>query len=203
MLEGLLPMLGLRGFAPLYGFVGSWLGIDPGMMLTVLGVIWAAQKIGKQLYNLAHLLVTNYLTSSIHVASTDDIYLHLMKWLASQPRMTDSRSLMVETASKTAWEDEDASTVARDRSGKYLNFSNQEARAPPLFVPAMGRHSFWWQGQFFKLHRKQESVFDDGAASGAAMFRDKEDLVISCLWRSPGTFVLVPFPTLPGSINTR
>ncbi|KXJ92856.1 P-loop containing nucleoside triphosphate hydrolase protein [Microdochium bolleyi] len=49
----------------------------------------------------------------------------------------------------------------------------------------MGRHSFWWQGQFFKLHRKQESVFDDGAASGATTFRDKEDLVISCLWRSP------------------
>lgn len=179
-------MLGLRGFAPLYGFVGSWLGIDPGMMLTVLGILWAAQKIGQQLFSLCRVIVTSYLMSSVHIASTDDIYLHMMKWLATQPRMTSSRSLMVETASKTAWEDdEDASKVARDRSGKYLNFSNQEARAPPLFVPAMGKHSFWWQGQLFTLHRKQESIFDDGAANGATTLRDKEDLVISCLWRSP------------------
>lgn len=179
-------MLGLRGFAPLYEFVGSWLGIDPGMMLTVLGILWAAQKIGQQLFSLCRLIVTSYLMSSVHIASTDDIYLHMMKWLATQPRMTSSRSLMVETTSKTAWEDdEDTSKMARDRSGKYLNFSNQEARAPPQFVPAMGKHSFWWQGQLFTLHRKQESIFDDGASNGASTFRDKEDLVISCLWRSP------------------
>ncbi len=67
--------------------------------------------------------------STIHVSSTDDIYLHLMAWLSQQPKMVNSRDLMAETVSKTAWEDEDESAVARDRSGLYLNFSNQEARA--------------------------------------------------------------------------
>ncbi|KAK5627323.1 hypothetical protein RRF57_003038 [Xylaria bambusicola] len=104
----------------------------------------------------------------------------------SQPRMVNSRYLMAETASKTAWEDEDESMVARDRSGLYLNFSNQEARARPQFIPALGLHSFWWKGQYFKLNRKKESVFDDGASSGGfGAFKDKEDLTISCLGRSP------------------
>ncbi|RYP90153.1 hypothetical protein DL770_003689 [Monosporascus sp. CRB-9-2] len=183
VVESLLPLLGLRGLAPLYGLVGSRLGIDPTNLLTALGLLWALNRLLRQLYHFCYGLVSEHLMSSVHVDSNDDIYLHLMKWLASQPRMVNSRSLTAETVSRTAWEDEDESNVARDQSGMYLNFSNQEARAPPQFVPAIGLHNFWWRGQYFRLHRKRESFFDD--ASGGSTFKDKEDLVISCLWRSP------------------
>lgn len=183
VVENLLPLLGLRGFAPLYGLVGSRLGIDPTNLLTALGLLWALNRLLRQLYHLCYGLVSEHLMSSVHVSSNDDIYLHLMKWLASQPRMVNSRSLTAETVSRTAWEDEEESTVARDQSGMYLNFSNQEARAPPQFVPAIGLHNFWWRGQYFRLHRKRESILDD--AGGGSTFKDKEDLVISCLWRSP------------------
>ncbi|RYP18586.1 hypothetical protein DL765_003871 [Monosporascus sp. GIB2] len=181
--ESLLPLLGLRGFAPLYGLVGSSLGIDPTNLLTALGLLWALNRLLRQLYHFCYGLVSEHLMSSVHVSSNDDIYLHLMKWLASQPRMVNSRSLTAETVSRTAWEDEDESNVARDQSGTYLNFSNQEARSPPQFVPAIGLHNFWWRGQYFRLHRKRESFLDD--AGGGPTFKDKEDLVISCLWRSP------------------
>ncbi|KAH9909866.1 BCS1 N terminal-domain-containing protein [Xylariomycetidae sp. FL2044] len=185
IVESLLPLIGLRGFAPVYGFIGSWLGWDPTFVLGAIGIMWAVNKLLRQVYHLVYGLVTEYLMSSIHISSTDDIYLHLMKWLASQPRMVNSRALTAETVSKTAWEDEDESNVARDLSGMYLNFSNQEARAPPQYVPAMGLHNFWWGGQYFRLHRKKESVFDDGGSGGWASLKDKEDLVLSCLWRSP------------------
>ncbi|KAI0436463.1 P-loop containing nucleoside triphosphate hydrolase protein [Xylaria telfairii] len=185
VVESILPLIGLKGFAPMYGFIGSWLGWDPTYLLSVLGFVWAANKLGRQIFYFLYGLVTEYLMSTIHISSTDDIYIHLMTWLSRQPKMVNSRALMAETVSKTAWEDEDESTVARDHSGLYLNFSNQEARATPQYIPAVGLHNFWWKGQYFRLHRKKESVFEDGSNGGISTFKDKEDLMISCLWRSP------------------
>ncbi|KAI1734700.1 P-loop containing nucleoside triphosphate hydrolase protein [Xylaria scruposa] len=184
VVESILPLIGLRGFAPMYRFLGSWLGWDPTFLLTVLGFVWAANKLVRQIFYFLYSLITEHLMSTIHISSTDDIYLHLMTWLSRQPKMVNSRALMAETVSKTAWEDEDESTVARDISGLYLNFSNQEARARPQYIPAIGLHNFWWKGQYFRLHRKKESVFEDGSG-GISTFKDKEDLMISCLWRSP------------------
>lgn len=132
IVESILPLVGLRGFAPFYQFLGSWLGWDPTVLLTALGFVWAANKVFQQLYSFLIGLVEEHLMSSIHVSSGDDIYDHLMGWLSCQPKMVNSRDLMAETVSKTTWDDEDESTVARDRSGLYLNFSNQEARMVSL-----------------------------------------------------------------------
>jgi mitochondrial chaperone BCS1 len=185
MIDSLLPLLGLRGLVPMYGLLGSWLGLDPTFLLTFFGIFWAGSRLFRQVHTIAAHFVAAHCMSTIHISSTDDIYNHIMKWLALQPRMINSRSLTAETESKTAWEDEDASNVSRDVSGVYLNFANQEAKAAPRYVPAIGLHSFWWKGTYYRLHRKQESVFDDGTSGGLAAFKDKEDLVLSCFGRSP------------------
>ncbi|KAI0116818.1 BCS1 N terminal-domain-containing protein [Daldinia grandis] len=182
--EGILTLVGLRGLAPIYGLIGGWLGFEPSNLLAMVGVLWALNKVLRQVYSFLYRAVTGYLMSSVHIMNNDDIYIHLMDWLATHPRMVNSRDVVAETASKRLWLDEDASDVARDRSGRYLNFSNQEARAPPFFSPAIGMHSFWWRGQYFQLNRKRESIFDESNMTGQ-MFRDQEDLIISCLWRSP------------------
>ncbi|KAJ9139401.1 BCS1 N terminal-domain-containing protein [Pleurostoma richardsiae] len=193
-LENLIPLLGSRNplvqiFMVLYQMIGRHTGLDPTALLTVFGFIWAANKLGRQIYHNLYGLVSTYMMSNVHISSSDEIYLHMMKWLALQPKMVNSRSLMAETPTKTAWEDEDDSNVletriSADGAGVYLNFSNQEAKSPPRFVPAMGLHSFWHQGTYFRLQRKQESFLDDGG-NGIQAFKDKEDLVISCLGRSP------------------
>ncbi|KAI1438848.1 P-loop containing nucleoside triphosphate hydrolase protein [Xylaria sp. CBS 124048] len=185
IVESILPLMGLRGFAPVYQFIGSRLGWDPTMLLSLLGFVWAANKIARQVYHFLHGLVTEYMMSTVHISSTDDIYLHLMTWLSKQPTMINSRSLTAETMYKTAWEDEDESVVARDHSGVYLNFSNQQARATPQYIPAIGQHGFWWKGQYFRLHRKRESIYDESSWAGIGTFKDKEDLMISCFWRNP------------------
>lgn len=132
LIEGLLPVLGLRGLLPMYSLVGSWLGLDPTWILTAFGIFWAANKLLRQMYMTIYGLVTEHMMCNIHVSSTDEIYVYLMKWLALQPKMVSSRSLTAETVSKTAWEAEDDTTVSRDPSGIYLNFSNQEALAVRL-----------------------------------------------------------------------
>lgn len=129
IIESILPMLGLRGLLPMYGFIGNWLGLDPTWLLTTIGMLWACNKLGRQIYHTGYGFITEHMMSNIHISSNDDIYAQLMRWLAMQPGMVNSRSLTAETVSKTAWEDEDDPSVSRDQSGVYLNFSNQEARA--------------------------------------------------------------------------
>ncbi len=136
----LLPLLGTRFnpflhmFVVVYDMLGSRLGLDPTVILTVFGFLWAVNKVWRQIYTNLYGLVQENLMARIHVSSSDEIYLHLMKWLAQQPEMVNSRSLTAETVGRTAWEDEDESDVLKTRisadgSGVYLNFSNQEAKA--------------------------------------------------------------------------
>lgn len=192
-LEGIITLLGSRNplvqmFMVLHQMVGSRIGIDPTMILTLAGFAWAVNKIWRQFFMVIYRFIAEYLMASIHVSSGDEIYLHIIKFLASQPKLVNSRSLTAETLSKTAWEEEDeadvlATRISPDGEGVYLNFSNQEAKMPPRFVPALGVHGFWFQGNYFRLHRKQESFLED-SGSGQT-FKDKENLVISCLGRSP------------------
>ena len=196
VMKSLLPLLGgqfnpvLKSLMLLYNMAGSRLGFDPTMLLTILGFIWAGNKLWRQLYMTAYGLVQDYIMSNVHISSNDEMYLHMMKWLAQQPKVVNSRSLMAETTSKTAWDDEDDTNVtltrvSEDGSGIYLNFSNQEAKAPPRFIPALGTHAFWHNGRYFRLHRKQESLYDDGGGSSIPQFKDRENLMISCFGRSP------------------
>ncbi|KAF6824926.1 mitochondrial chaperone BCS1 [Colletotrichum plurivorum] len=198
MMESLLPMLGgqfnpvVRIVMLLYQMIGSNLGIDPTVVLTLVGFFWAANRVVRQVYGAVFRLIQDNFMSSIHISSTDEIYVHMMKWLALQPLMASSRSLTAETVSKTAWEEEEelealhTRTIAGtgDGDAEYLNFSNQEAKALPRYVPALGLHGFWFKGRYFRLHRKQQSIFDDAASYGT--FTKEEDLIISCFGRDPG-----------------
>lgn len=191
-LEPIIHLLGARNplvqiLMLLHQVVGSRIGLDPTMFLTLMGFVWAFNRIWRQLFMAVYRLVSDYFVSSIHIASADEIYLHLMKWLASRPRLVNSRSLTAETLSKTAWEEEDeadvlATRISADGEGVYLNFSNQEAKMPPRFVPALGTHTFRFGNTYFRLHRQQESFLED--SSSGQTFKDRENLVISCLGRS-------------------
>lgn len=193
-LEPIIALLGARNpivqlLMVVHQVIGSRIGLDPTMFLTLLGFIWAFNRIWRQLFTAIYRFVSDYFMSSIHIASSDEIYLHLMKWLAAQPRLVNSRALTAETLSKTAWEEEDeadvlATRISADGEGVYLNFSNQEAKMPPRFVPALGVHGFFYEGNYFRLQRSQESFMED-ATNGNTTFKDRENLVISCLGRSP------------------
>ncbi|KAH8909007.1 hypothetical protein BR93DRAFT_944378 [Coniochaeta sp. PMI_546] len=198
MMDSLMPLLSMGGrsnpllqvFMLVYNVLGARLGFDPTSALTFFGFLWAANKVWRQIYMALYGVINTYLTASIHISSSDEMYLHMMKFLAGQLSIANSRSLMAETMSKTAWEGEDeadvvATRISADGSGVYLNFSNQEAKAPPRFIPAIGTHGFWHEGRYYRLHRKQESLYDEGGSGQVPQFKDKEKLVISTLGRSP------------------
>ncbi|KAK4453201.1 BCS1 N terminal-domain-containing protein [Podospora aff. communis PSN243] len=194
--ESILPLFGSQ-FNPLFKLLmifwnkaGIRLGFDPTVVLTIVGFFWFGNRLLRQLYGTLWSFTQQYFTASININNSDDMYHHMMKWLASQPKLVNSRSLTAETFSRTMWEGDDCGDftttgISADGSGIYLNFSNQEAKAPPRFTPAFGLHGFWFEGRYYRLHRKQESLYDEGNASGIPQFKDKEKLVISCFGRSP------------------
>ena len=195
IMESLVPLLGsqfsplLKSYMVFHKLAGSHLGLDPAFIVTCFGIIWAGNKLWRQLYMTVYAFLNTYFISSITISSGDEMYFHMMKWLASQPRMVNSRSLTAESTSKSAWEEEDDSgivsaPISADGSGIYLNFSNQEAKAPPRFIPALGTHGFWHEGRYFRLHRKQESFYEEGGG-GMPQFKDKELLMLSCFGRTP------------------
>lgn len=193
-LDALGPLLGgqfspiLRTLTLLNQVFGARLGVDPTLLLTLVGAAWALSRMWRQLYAAVTAFVVTHFMSSIHVASSDEIYTHMMKWLAVQPLVTSSRSLTAETVAQTAWEEEEELEALQLRSiagggdAKYFNFSNQRAKAPPRFVPAVGIHGFWSGRRYFRLHRRQQTVVDDQGGNGRV--EKEEMLVISCFGRS-------------------
>lgn len=178
LFESLIP-----GYGPIHKFLLTTFGVDISIIVTTFASFWVAFKMGTYIYGVAYSTVMENYTSSIVIGNYDDIYQHLMKWLANQPTMKASRSLMAETSHKSAWEADDdyVENEAGSNSTDLLNFSNQEAKAPPRFVPAFGSHFFRHRGTWFLLHRIQKTTME----SNSMTISDKEDLTLTCFGRTP------------------
>ncbi|KAK4204238.1 BCS1 N terminal-domain-containing protein [Triangularia verruculosa] len=198
IVETLSPLLGLQLnpllnlFMIFYDLAGgrlTTLGLNPTLILTTFGLAWAFNKIGVQIYDNVSSILGRYFTASIQVNSGDNIYDHLMKFLANRQDMTESRSLTAETWFKPTSEEADEADLFRtkispDGEGVNLNFSNQESKCPPRFTPAIGSHNFWFQGKYFALRRKQETLHTNNTWGGS-QYRDRESLILCCYGRSP------------------
>lgn len=179
----------MQVFFFVYRMLGSHLGLDPSVLLTLLGFFWAFSKIGSHIY--AHILdlIDRHFMCAIFVSEYDHIYSHVMKWLSQQPSIRNSQYLTAQTVWKSAWEEEEDLESALfftdggdgDSDRKYLNFSNQAARSSPRYVPAMGATHFWYKGTYFRVYRKKESFM---GSSGWSAMKDLEEIKISCFGRS-------------------
>jgi chaperone BCS1 len=128
-------------------------------------------------------LVYNNCMSEITIDRKDEIYDHIMAFLAHLYKFKYSRRLIAETLSKTAWELDSEDIETKEVKGgegkmKLLNFANQEAKSQPRFTPAIGSHNFWYKGRYFQLGRKEVTLYDEFTV------KDRELLTLSCFGRS-------------------
>jgi len=192
LMETILTTAGLRS-SPLlliYRQVAQHLGIDPSLILTLLGVVYGTQYIISHAWKQIQDFIERYLMCSISVSQDDSIYSQLMNWLSQQPSLNNNRFLSAETIWKSAWEQEDEEdedreameAVSLSEGTKYLNFSNQAAKAVPRFIPAHGATRFWYNGNYFRLMRRKETV----VSMGREATKDQEEMRIYCYGRSTG-----------------
>ncbi|KPM36862.1 hypothetical protein AK830_g9688 [Neonectria ditissima] len=183
------PLLQLFFFV--YRQIGVQFGLDPSLLLTLLGVLWGLSKILNQVYAMLQSFSSRYLMCALYVGENDHIYSHLMNFLAQQQNIAKDRYLMAQTVWKSAWEEEEEManllTLVEVGDGddenepKYLNFASQAARSSPRYVPAMGTTGFWHNGTYFRVNRKKESFMN---TSGWSAMKDLEEIKISCFGRS-------------------
>lgn len=128
-----------------YRLLGSQFGLDPSILLTILGFAWGMSKVLTQVYGYVWALISRYLMCAMYISERDEIYVHLMKFLSMQNSITNNRYLSAQTVWKSAWEEEEdiansllyTNGVDRDpfdeddddSEKKYLNFANQAARS--------------------------------------------------------------------------
>ncbi|KAH6987899.1 mitochondrial chaperone bcs1 [Ilyonectria sp. MPI-CAGE-AT-0026] len=178
-------------FLFIYRQIGVQFGLDPSLLLTMLGVLWGLSKILTQVYGMLQVFNSRYLMCALYVGENDHIYSHIMNFLAHQQNIAKDRYLMAQTVWKSAWEEEEEMANALtlievgdgddDDEPKYLNFASQAARSSPRYVPAMGTTGFWHNGTYFRVNRKKESFMN---TSGWSAMKDLEEIKISCFGRS-------------------
>lgn len=184
LLETFIP-----GYGPIQKFLLFTFGFDVTVLVSLGAILWIGARVSRSLWTVLWSIVSASYLAEVSVSSTDEIHGHLIQFLAQQYKINSSRRLMAETPSKSAWEldSEDTetpeTTVDAEGNIKWLNFSNQEAKSQPRFTPAIGSHNFWHNRTYFQLRRKEVAVFDE-LGGGAAAFKDKEVLTLSCFGRS-------------------
>ncbi|CAM1507938.1 Fc.00g047860.m01.CDS01 [Cosmosporella sp. VM-42] len=181
------PLLQLILF--IYRLLGAQFGLDPSILLTLLGFLWGLSKIVSQVYAYFSALTSRYLMCAMYIGEHDQIYSHLMKFFAQKESIANNRFLSAQTVWKSAWEEEEdlvnslLLTEAGESDGevKYLNFASQAARSSPRYIPAMGTTAFWHKGMYFRVNRKKESFMN---TTGWSAMKDLEEIKISCFGRS-------------------
>lgn len=180
----------IPGYRPIHKFILLTFGVDITLLVTFFASLWALFKVGKYVFNAISSFISASYMSSIQVNSDDDIYNHVIAWLANQPQLQSSRSLMAETSRMSSWEADDEYLKAKlpvkgrgePNKSVYLNFSNQESKAPPRFTPALGAHNFWHKGTYYRITRGKSTILEQ---SSKPAFSDRYDLTISCYGRCP------------------
>lgn len=184
LLESLIP-----GYGPIHKFLLLSLGFDVTLLVYLGVVLWLAARAVGSVKALINGLIEAHWVSEISVDSGDEIYTHLKIFLAFMHQKQRSRRLQAETKTISAWE-VDSETyeypgASVNEENIFHNFSNQEAKSPPMFTPGLGRHEIIYKGVKLILKRKEATLFDGLGSGEAPGIVDKEFMSIFCRGRSP------------------
>ncbi|KAL6722109.1 hypothetical protein ACLMJK_001215 [Lecanora helva] len=183
-----LPANILEAFIPGYSVISKFLldslGFDITLLVSVcflvFGLVTSLNYAGKHAYR----QFEEYCMSFIRIDSDDDIYEHIMEWLASQKISVNSRKLMARSGRENAWDMVDGDAAVQELDPNTLiNFSNWDAKVPPRFQPSFGSHLFFHKGRFFQFKREEKQVMSSSGWGGHIM-RDDENVVLTCIGRS-------------------
>ena len=178
----------LEAFIPGYSVISRFLldtfNFDITLVVSASLLLFGLFTAAKYLWNHASEQFHRYFTSFINVESHDDIYDHVMDWLASRDVVKKSRSLQAQSSQQNAWDlepDTEEGDMEIDTT-ELLNFSNYDAKIPPKFSPYFGVHRFWHRGKYFKFSRENKTMAFSGW--GGTVMQNDETITISCYGRS-------------------
>ncbi|KAI9892433.1 MAG: hypothetical protein M1814_001390 [Vezdaea aestivalis] len=186
LLETLIP-----GYGPISQFVSEYLGFDVTIVVSLCLLIFATTTAFQYLWRYTSEAFSTWMMAKVTVSSEDDIFDHLMQWIATQGISKDSRSLIAATQVQRTWDavtgDIEEKAPGMDvediETDQWLNHFDSDSKMPPRFEPDFGEHYFRHGGRFFFLSRTHKSAFSSSWVGGAVL-SDKETVTLTCLGRS-------------------
>ncbi|KAL8923437.1 MAG: hypothetical protein Q9172_003134 [Xanthocarpia lactea] len=183
-----LPANILDAFIPGYPVISKFIrdsfGFDISIVVSLSLLAFGLFTAARFIWHYAYEYFQDYFTSYICIESDDDIFYHVMEWLAEQKISKKSRTLMATTGRESAWDSfsgGEPDLVAE--AGQLLNFSNWDAKVPPTFQPYFGVHRFFHRGRYFEFLRQQKSVMGS-SWGGGSVIREDEYIKLTCIGRS-------------------
>ncbi|KAI4141015.1 MAG: hypothetical protein L6R39_005545 [Caloplaca ligustica] len=173
----------IPGYPVISRFIRDVLGFDITIVVSVclflFGLFTGMRFLGRHAYQ----FFEEYCMSFICIESDDDIFNHVMEWLAEQKISKNSRTLMAKTGRENAWDSlTGGETDQFADTDQLLNFSNWDAKVPPTFQPYFGVHRFWHNGRYFGFDRQQKTMI--GSGWGGSTLREDEHIKLTCIGRS-------------------
>ncbi|KAL8999024.1 MAG: hypothetical protein Q9169_002022 [Polycauliona sp. 2 TL-2023] len=183
-----LPANILDAFVPGYPVISKFIrdsfGFDISIVVSLCLLIFGVFTSIKFVWHYAYEYFEEYCTSYICIESDDDIFTHVMDWLAEQKISKSSRTLMATTGRESAWDTFSGGEIDLvSEPGQLLNFSNWDAKVPPTFQPYFGTHRFFHKGRYFEFLRTQKSVMGS-SWGGGSVIREDEYIKLVCIGRS-------------------
>lgn len=183
-----LPSTLLDSLIPGYGIVSQIifrvLGLDIGLAVSGVLVVFALAKGGQFFYSKSYELFSAYFMSSIQVEEDDELFNQIMEWIAEQNMTKNSRDLMAVTKWVSAYEESDEEANASDEDvldeTGIFNFEKWASNIPPRYVPNFGTDRFYYNGRMFVFARTRREK------KGQSLWGRSEDqqLDIKCIGRS-------------------
>jgi chaperone BCS1 len=177
---GLSPTTLLETFIPGYISIHKFLLVTFGFDATSLAALGFFLWLVTRTVRFVCTQVSKNCMAEITVGNEDKIFGELIKFIADKSE--SSRRLIAKTLNRSAWEldsEERLRSTTDSKGNKWLNFSNQETKSQPQFTPAIGSHNFWFGGKYFRIQRKEVSMFKE-LGNGATTLTGQEYLKLSC-----------------------
>ncbi|KAL8685990.1 MAG: hypothetical protein Q9218_007421 [Villophora microphyllina] len=174
----------IPGYSIISNFIRDVFGFDISLVVSVSFLAFGLFTSFKFIWRHAYKFFEDYCMSFICIESDDDIFDHVMEWLAEQRISKKSRTLMAKTGRESAWDSLPAEEInVMADAGQLLNFSNWDAKVPPTFQPYFGTHRFWHNGRYFEFSREKQTSMGTSWGGGSVM-REEEYIKLTCIGRS-------------------
>ena len=180
-----LPANILEAFIPGYSVISDFLldaiGFDITILVSICALLFALGTSLRYIWKHAYDLFERHCMSYIRIESDDDIYEHIMDWIATQNVSKKSRRLIATTGREDAYDFLEGEIEEYDPNS-LIHFGNIDARVPAKYAPSYGRHFFFHNGNFLQFERSVKQVMSSSWAG--SMIRDDEDIILTCVGRS-------------------
>jgi len=181
----------IPGYSIISHYASTYLGIDISLFVIAGGLILAATKGGKYLFDQLEAAFRYLFLSSVYIEEDDDLFDMVMTWLDARESTSRHRNLRAKTPRGSQLDDDDDNTTstspseALSSSTGLFDYKKWSARTPPRYEPYYGRHLLWHANQPFLLKRSRRPANQSMTLSYPGAHSSEDTLQLDCLGRSP------------------